>query len=49
LAEQLKTNVPLGRFGAPEEVAEAVLFLASGASSYVAGVDLYFDGGLVAV
>jgi NAD(P)-dependent dehydrogenase (short-subunit alcohol dehydrogenase family) len=49
LAEQLKTNVPLGRFGAPEEVAEAVLFLASGASSYVAGVDLYVDGGLVAV
>ncbi|MBG0810723.1 glucose 1-dehydrogenase [Methylosinus sp. H3A] len=49
LAEQLKTNVPLGRFGAPEEVAEAVLFLASDASSYVAGVDLYVDGGLVAV
>jgi len=49
LAEQLKGGVPLGRFGTSEEVAEAVLFLASDASSYVAGVDLYVDGGLVAV
>lgn len=47
--EQLKSRVPLGRFGRPEEVAEAVLFLASPASSYVAGVDLYVDGGLVAI
>ncbi|WP_400766542.1 glucose 1-dehydrogenase [Methylosinus sporium] len=49
LAGQLATSVPLGRFGKAEEVAEAVLFLASDASSYVAGVDLYVDGGLVAV
>lgn len=49
LAGQLETSVPLGRFGKSEEVAEAVLFLASSASSYVAGVDLYVDGGLVAV
>ncbi|WP_036289292.1 glucose 1-dehydrogenase [Methylosinus sp. PW1] len=49
LAGQLETSVPLGRFGRSEEVAEAVLFLASSASSYVAGVDLYVDGGLVAV
>ncbi|WP_018264463.1 glucose 1-dehydrogenase [Methylosinus sp. LW4] len=49
LAGQLATSVPLGRFGKAEEVAEAVLFLASDASSYVAGVDLYVDGGMVAV
>ncbi len=47
--EQIKSRVPLGRFGKPEEVANAVLFLASPASSYVAGVDLYVDGGMVAV
>lgn len=42
-------QVPLGRFGQPKEVAQAVLFLASSDSSYVAGVDLYVDGGMVAV
>lgn len=47
--EHVKSRVPLGRFGKPEEVAEAVLFLASSTSSYVAGVDLYVDGGMVAV
>lgn len=41
--------VPMGRFGKPEEIAKAALFLASSDSSYVAGVDLYVDGGMVAV
>ncbi len=45
----ITTQVPLGRFGQPEEIAQAVLFLASSDSSYVAGVDLYVDGGMVAV
>lgn len=40
-----KTTHPLGRVGAPEEIAEAVLFLASAASGWVTGVTLSVDGG----
>ena len=47
--ENITTQVPLGRFGHPDEVAQAVLFLASADSSYVAGVDLCVDGGMLAV
>jgi NAD(P)-dependent dehydrogenase (short-subunit alcohol dehydrogenase family) len=39
---------PLGRFGKAEEVAEAVLFLASPAASFVTGVSLPIDGGSIA-
>ena len=44
-AEQVKTRVPMKRLGAPEEVAHAVLFLASSEASYITGVDLNVDGG----
>ena len=39
---------PLARFGDPEEVADAALFLASDLSSFVTGTDLVVDGGLTA-
>ncbi|MEV4799995.1 SDR family oxidoreductase [Nonomuraea sp. NPDC049421] len=42
----LAAQVPLGRLGSPDEVAAAVLFLASGQSSFVTGSNLYVDGGL---
>jgi NAD(P)-dependent dehydrogenase (short-subunit alcohol dehydrogenase family) len=41
--------VPMGRFAESEEIAKAALFLASEDSSYVAGVELFVDGGLLAV
>jgi NAD(P)-dependent dehydrogenase (short-subunit alcohol dehydrogenase family) len=39
-------HIPLQRFGSPEEVAKAVLFLASPESSYVVGTEMFVDGGL---
>jgi len=44
-AEQLKALNPMKRFGQPDEVGHAVLFLASNEASYITGVDLNVDGG----
>jgi len=48
-AAQFASEVPLGRRGKPEEVAAAVVFLASDESSYITGVDLAVDGGMAQV
>jgi NAD(P)-dependent dehydrogenase (short-subunit alcohol dehydrogenase family) len=45
-AASIVSQVPLKRFGQPEEVAQTVLFLAGSASSYITGVELNVDGGL---
>lgn len=43
--QQMSAQIPLGRVGTPEEIASAVVFLASAESSYISGIDLAVDGG----
>ena len=47
--EGFKSQIPLGTLGRPEEIATTALFLASKDSSFVNGVELYVDGGTVAI
>ena len=47
--KMISNAVPFGRFGTPEEVAKAVVFLASDDSSYVTGTELFVDGGFAQV
>ncbi|HBP32045.1 SDR family oxidoreductase [Advenella sp. FME57] len=47
--EALTQMIPFGRLGQAQDVAKAVLFLASSDSSYVAGEEFFIDGGVRAV
>jgi NAD(P)-dependent dehydrogenase (short-subunit alcohol dehydrogenase family) len=47
--KMISTSIPLGRLGIPDEIAKAVVFLASDDSSYVSGVELFVDGGFAQV
>ena len=48
IAKKVAAQIPLGRWGEAEEIAKAVLFLASDDASYVQGAELFVDGGLTA-
>ena len=47
--ENMAGVVPMGRLGAPDEIAKAALFLATDESSYVTGIELFVDGGMAQV
>ena len=49
LFDALASQVPAGRIGEPEEVGKAVAFLASDASSFINGIELFVDGGMAQV
>lgn len=46
LREKLQTDIPLGRLGQPEEIADTVVFLASSRAAYMTGQTLHVDGGM---
>jgi NAD(P)-dependent dehydrogenase (short-subunit alcohol dehydrogenase family) len=47
--KMIHNTVPLGRLGMPDEIAKAVVFLASDDSSYITGTELFVDGGMAQV
>jgi len=44
-----RERTPLGRVGRPEDIANAVAFLASDESAFITGTELFVDGGLAQV
>lgn len=49
MASSILAKVPMGRFGTPEEIGRAILFLASEEASFMTGSDLMVDGGMAQV
>jgi len=47
--KMIHSSIPLARFGRPDEIASAVVFLASNDSSYITGSELFIDGGFAQV
>ncbi|QQC64640.1 glucose 1-dehydrogenase [Paraburkholderia ginsengisoli] len=47
--QHVSDTTPLGRVGEPDEIAKAVSFLASDDASYITGIELFVDGGMVQV
>src|SRR5919106_7073458 len=47
--KMISNSIPLGRFGTSDEIAKAVVFLASDDSSYITGTELFVDGGFAQV
>ena len=45
MLESIVNRVPMDRFGTPDEIAKAAVFLASDDSSFVTGTELFVDGG----
>ena len=45
--DELGESIPLGRAGLPEDIANAVVFLTSDKASYITGITLRVDGGLI--
>jgi NAD(P)-dependent dehydrogenase (short-subunit alcohol dehydrogenase family) len=45
----ISTSIPLGRLGTPDDIAKAVVFLASGDSSFITGIELFVDGGFAQI
>lgn len=47
--EQMFKKIPMGRFGTPDDIASAVLFLASDEASYITGQTLHINGGMAMI
>jgi NAD(P)-dependent dehydrogenase (short-subunit alcohol dehydrogenase family) len=47
LRQMMTANTPMKRMGTPDEIARAVLFLSSDEASFITGVDLFVDGGVI--
>ena len=45
----ISTDIPLGRPGTPDEIAKAVVFLASEDSSFITGIELFADEGFAQI